>query len=301
MAVDPEALDAAKRHIAKQNAAVTGVEIFKVGRHKPMSGETINFLDSDLAQIAQNYDGKAHPAPIVIGHPQTDAPAYGWVTGLEVKDGKLVADFADIEPEFSALVKAKRYRKISASFWSPSAPSNPTPGQWALKHVGFLGAASPAVPGLKDAEFNANESGIVSFGDDDIADLPAEHLATIARHHHEVAIEKLIADGKLLPLHKDRVLDFVSAVDDGSAVSFSDGSTQSKAEWLLEFIAAQPTMVQFGAFDMGDDGPLQSTRRIDLPSGYSVDQERQSLADAATTIAADEGISFTEAVRRLGG
>ena len=301
MTVNPEALAAAKRHIAKQNAAVTGVEIFKIGRHKPMSGDTINFLDSDLAQIAQSYDGKAHPAPIVIGHPQTDAPAYGWVTGLEVKDGKLVADFADIEPEFSALVKAKRYRKISASFWSPSAPSNPTPGQWSLKHVGFLGAASPAVPGLKDAEFNANESGIVSFGDDDIADLPAEHLATIARHHHEVAIEKLITDGKLLPLHKTQVLDFVSAVDDGSAVSFSDGATQGKAEWLLEFIAAQPKMVQFGAFDLGDDVAFSNIKRNDLPNGSVVDPYRQGLADAANQLVADEGISYVEAVRRLGG
>ncbi len=64
---------ARQREIAKRNAAVSGVEIFKAGRHKPMSGEMINFLDSGLEKIARNYDAGAHPAPIVIGHPQTDA------------------------------------------------------------------------------------------------------------------------------------------------------------------------------------------------------------------------------------
>mgnify|MGYP001111363064 CR=1 FL=1 len=289
-----------QREIAKRNAAVSGVEVFKVGRHKPMTGQVLNFLDSDLAQIASSYDAEAHPAPIVIGHPKTDAPAYGWVTGLEVKDGKLVADFGDIEPEFSELVKAKRYRKISASFWTPDGPSNPTPGHFALKHVGFLGAAAPAVPGLKEAEFNAEESGTVAFGEDDIADLPAFHLATIARHHHEMTIEKLIGDGKLLPLHKSRVLDFVCAVDDGSSVSFSDGGTHGKAEWLLEFIAAQPKMVNFVAMDIDQDMPASKPRRYDLPPGFVVDPDRQAVADAAQIMADDEGISFSEAARRLG-
>lgn len=295
-----EAHAARQREIAKRNAAVSGVEIFKVGRHKPMFGDTLNFLDTDLEKIAANYDAKRHPAPIVIGHPQTDAPAYGWVTGLQVKEGKLVADFGDIEPEFSALVKAKRYRKVSASFWTPDAPSNPTPGQYALKHVGFLGAAAPAVPGLKDAEFKADESGIVAFGEDDIADLPAEHLRIMARHQHEVALEKLIADGRLLPLHKAQMLDFVSALDDGSAVSFADGATKGKAEWLLEFLAAQPKQVTFGALDIGRDAPPSGRKRYDLPSGYVVDPDRQALADAAEIMASEEGISFSEAARRLG-
>lgn len=296
-----EAHAARQREIAKRDAAVSGVEIFKVGRHKAMNGETLNYLDRDLQEIADGYNAADHPAPIVIGHPQTDAPAYGWVTGLSVKGDKLVADVGDIEPEFSALVKAKRYRKVSASFWKPTAPSNPNPGKWTLKHVGFLGATAPAVPGLKDAEFGDTGSDTVAFGEDDIADLPAEHLATIARHHHEVALEKLISDGKLLPRHKASVLDFVCALDDGSAVSFSDGQTQGKSEWLLDFLAAQPQQVQFGAIDLGDKPFPNSTRRQDLPSGFTVDPERQSLADAASAMAEDEGISFSDAVRKLGG
>ncbi len=101
-------------------------------------------------------------------------------------------------------------------------------------------------------------------------------------------------------MHKGQVPDFVSAVDDGSSVSFSDGATKGKAEWLLEFIAAQPAMVQFGAMDMARNAPPTSSKRFDLPPGFTVDPERQALADAADAMARDEGISFTEAARRLG-
>ncbi|WP_432449038.1 hypothetical protein [Aliiroseovarius marinus] len=291
---------AAQRQIAKRNSAVTGVEIFKIGRHKPMFGEALNFLDSDLQQIAASYDAKRHPAPIVIGHPKTDAPAYGWVTGLRVESDKLVADFGDIEPEFSELVKAKRYRKISASFWIPSAPNNPTPGHYSLKHVGFLGAAAPAVPGLKDAAFNSDETGTVEFGDDDIADLPVEHLRMMARHHHEITLDKLVGEGKLLPSHKIQMLDFVSALDDGTSVSFSDGCTQGKADWLLRYLKSQPPMVSFGELDVETNALSNPHQRFDLPHGYVVDPERQALADAAQVMAQEEGISFSEAARRLG-
>jgi hypothetical protein len=283
-----------------QGKTVLGVEIFKAGRHKPMSGAMLNFMDSDLVNIARSYDPDSHPAPVVIGHPQADAPAYGWVTGLRVEGNKLVADFGDIDPDFADLVKAKRYRKISASFWSPNASSNPTPGAYTLKHVGFLGAAAPAVTGLKDAEFKSSVEGVVEFGDDDIVDLPEHHQRTIARHHHDVALEKLIFEGRLLPIHKDQMLDFVSAIDDGQSVSFSDGATKGKADWILEFIAAQPPMVQFGAMDM-NEAPPNSHKRYDIPSGFTVDPDRQGLTDAANQMAQDEGISFSEAVQRLGG
>lgn len=83
-------------------------------------------------------------------------------------------------------------------------------------------------------------------------------------------------------------------------MSHAEKNWRATAEWLLDFIAAQPKVVTFGAIEIDND-PLQSSKHHDVPAGYVVDPERQSLAGAATTLAADEGISFTEAVRRLGG
>lgn len=285
--------------LAQQNVSVTGVEIFKAGRHKPTSGDILNFLDRDLEEVVLGFDAKEYPVPVVVGHPQTNWPAYGWVSSLRVEGNKLVADFDDVDPQFSELVKAKRYRKISASFFRPDGDSNPTPGKWALRHVGFLGAAAPAVPGLKGAEFNAEDAGSIEFGESDIADLPAHHLATMARHHHDVVLEKIINDGKLLPIHKDNILDFVCAVDDGSSVSFADGERHSKSEWLLNFLSEQPKIVSFGAMKIDSDPIPANGARHDLPSGFVVDPDRQALADAATAMSDKEGISFTEAIQRL--
>ena len=47
---------------------------------------------------------------------------------------------------------------MSASFYLPHAAVNPTPGVYSLRHVGFLGAAVPAVAGPPPATFAAGET-----------------------------------------------------------------------------------------------------------------------------------------------
>ena len=154
-------------------------EIFKSGKHTSSQGETLAFSDDDLAAIASSYDASLHHAPIVVGHPKQDAPAYGWVDGIVVKDGRLVATPADLDTAFSELVKQKRFGKVSAAFYRPEDKGNPTPGQWYLRHVGFLGAQPPAVKGLKPIEFN--DEGGVTFGEVDFSDIPSWTLSGIAR------------------------------------------------------------------------------------------------------------------------
>ncbi|WP_211296639.1 hypothetical protein [Neisseria iguanae] len=58
------------------------------------------------------YDPKLHEAPLVIGHPKTDAPAYGWVGGLQADGGVLSADFAQMDDDFVGLVQSGRYKKV---------------------------------------------------------------------------------------------------------------------------------------------------------------------------------------------
>lgn len=142
------------------------IEIFATGSHRSMNGLTLSFGDSDLAAVADNYDPSLHHAPIVVGHPTLDAPAYGWVDALAVRDGRLVATPADVDPAFADLVKVKRYAKVSASFFRPMAPNNPVPGSYYLRHVGFLGATAPAVKGLKPVSFaDDGDSVTVEFSD----------------------------------------------------------------------------------------------------------------------------------------
>lgn len=141
------------------------IHIFKPGTHTAMSGVTLSFSESDLAASAAAYDPAKHEAPLVVGHPKNDSPAYGWVARLAVNGGGLDAEPVQVNPDFAEMVKSGAFKKISAAFYSPSAPNNPVPGVYYLRHVGFLGAQAPAVKGLRTPEFADAEEGVVEFAD----------------------------------------------------------------------------------------------------------------------------------------
>lgn len=142
------------------------IHIFKPGRHTAMGGATLSFSEADLAASAAAYDPALHEAPLVVGHPKDNAPAYGWVKRLGFAEaGGLVAEPDQVDTAFAEMVANGRFKKISASFYSPDAPANPKPGVYYLRHVGFLGAQPPAVKGLRPVEFAASdEAGVVEFG-----------------------------------------------------------------------------------------------------------------------------------------
>jgi hypothetical protein len=141
------------------------IHIFRLGTHTDVSGKTLAFGEAELEASAKAYDPALFEAPLVVGHPQLDAPAYGWVESLSFGQGGLVAAPRQVDPAFAELVRAGRFKKISASFYLPDSPANPAPGVLYLRHVGFLGAAAPAVKGLKPVEFAQAEEGVVEFSD----------------------------------------------------------------------------------------------------------------------------------------
>jgi hypothetical protein len=140
-----------------------------------MSGQALEFSEADLVATAAAYDPARHEAPIVVGHPRDNAPAYGWIRALSASAAGLEAEPQQVDPAFAELVQAGRFKKISASFYAPDSPANPVPGVYYLRHVGFLGAQPPAVKGLRAAtSFAEGEPGVVEFGD-------AWDEATVAR------------------------------------------------------------------------------------------------------------------------
>jgi len=129
------------------------IEIFRAGTHTAVDGRMMSFSDADVAQAAATYDPALSEAPMVVGHPKLDAPAYGWAQSLVAKDGVLYAAPHQVDAAFADMVNAGRFKKRSASFYLPDTAGNPTPGKLYLRHIGFLGAAAPAVKGLRDAQF----------------------------------------------------------------------------------------------------------------------------------------------------
>lgn len=141
------------------------IEIFRAGTHTDSSGNKRTFTLGDVQAMAASYQPQHHEAPLVLGHPNDNKPAYGWVKNLQATpDGRLLMMADQIDAAFSDAVQAGRYKKRSASFYPPHSSGNPTPGNWYLKHVGWLGAQPPAIKGLADASFGMPaRDGAISF------------------------------------------------------------------------------------------------------------------------------------------
>jgi len=128
-------------------------EILKTGKFTSSNGVEKEFNLSDLEKIAADYNPSVSEAPIVIGHPKTNDPAYGWIDSLKVSGDKLIASAKQIVPEFLESLKNGLFKKRSVSL---------TPDGY-LRHVGFLGAELPAVKGLADISFSDDRSADESF------------------------------------------------------------------------------------------------------------------------------------------
>lgn len=146
------------------------IQIFKPGKHTAMSGTALSFSETDLSATAAAYDPAKHEAPLVCGHPKHDDPAYGWVGALSFADGALEAIPTQVDAAFAEMVGKGSFKKISASFYAPDSPSNPVPGVYYLRHVGFLGAMPPGVKGLRNPSFADAEQGVVEFAEWDDVD-----------------------------------------------------------------------------------------------------------------------------------
>ena len=144
-------------------------QIFRSGTHVASSGASVTLSEADLAASAAAYDPALHEAPIVIGHPKDDAPAYGWVASLVADGENLMAVPNQVDAAFSEMVSGGRFKKRSASFYLKGVPGNPNPDVFYLRHCAFLGAAAPAVKGMKPVEFagGASEFMTVEFGEEE--------------------------------------------------------------------------------------------------------------------------------------
>ena len=151
------------------------LEIFKPGTFVSVEGAKITFSAADVAATAAAYDVAKHKAPLVVGHPKMDDPAYGHAATLSLSSSNvLLAEPINVDPAFADAVNNERWDSISASFWSPTNPRNPVPGVFYLRHIGFLGAVPPAVPGLKQPSFaDADDADLITINFADNQQEPA--------------------------------------------------------------------------------------------------------------------------------
>jgi hypothetical protein len=125
--------------------AVTTIrmEVFRAGKQTDSAGKERDWTEADLDKIASSYDPTNHEAPAVLGHPESNGPADGWVKKVWREGKTLFAEIGEMTDDFVEKLKNKRYKKRSISLYPDLS----------LRHIGFLGAQPPAVKGLKDFAF----------------------------------------------------------------------------------------------------------------------------------------------------
>lgn len=123
------------------------IEVFKAGRHSDSQGRVRDWSVEDLDHAVATYDPGHHEAPLVVGHPKDNAPAYGWVEKAKREGDTLFVKSKQVDPAFREMLQAGRFKKRSISFYPDGT----------IRHIGFLGAQPPAVKGLKDAQFQQGQ------------------------------------------------------------------------------------------------------------------------------------------------
>ena len=98
------------------------IHIFKPGKHTCSKRQSLSFTEDHIKASVDAYDPSLHEAPIVIGHPKDNAPAWGWVSGLNYGEDGLTANPDQVDADFEEQVQAGRFKKISASFYPPPPP-----------------------------------------------------------------------------------------------------------------------------------------------------------------------------------
>lgn len=235
---------------ATSAALPDGIQIFRAGRHIDDSGTTHEFSEADVAGMARSYSPALREAPLTVGHPKDNLPAYGWVKSAEVQGGVLVINPHQVEPQFAEMVNAGRFKKRSASFYPPSAPNNPTPGNWYLRHVAFLGAQPPAIAGLKDIQFSEDDAGgVVCFSEETDPPAPAsthqQESLSMTEAEIQALKDKLAAEEKARAEAEAREKAAKEEADKAKAETASFAE-KAKADRTAGFVSFAETQVKAG-------------------------------------------------------
>lgn len=272
------------------------IEIFKPGKHTAVSGAVIDFTESQMQAAALAYDPAVHEAPLVVGHPKDNGPAYGWVKGLQFAEGTVQAEPDQVDPAFAELVNAGRFKKISASWYTPDSPSNPKPGAYYLRHVGFLGAQPPAVKGLKSASFAEAEEGVLEFADwadVDNADLWRRLREWILGKHGVEEADKVVPSYIVDSLKADAM---APTPPMSGGLNYQEGATMLTAEQIATEKAALKTREDAVAAreKAARDKELQEFAESLVQAGQLLPANKATVVSLLATMPEATVISFGE-------
>lgn len=195
------------------------IELFRAGDYAGKGSYTA----ADIDKMVSLYDPAKHEAPLVIGHPEHDAPAWGWLAKVKRQGDVLMGTFKDVQPAFEEMFRKGQFKKRSISFYR-------TPDGPALRHVGFLGAMPPEVKGLADvklASFGAGEFQAIEFKEEE---MDAEQVGKSVTQSLKDFFAEFFKGKKVVELNdgdqQKAIADAVKAAMEPLAAKFTDLETK---------------------------------------------------------------------------
>ncbi len=271
------------------------IEIFRAGKHTDNGGLTAEFSEADIDEIVRKYNAKdpAEQAPLVKGHPALDSPAHGWVERLARRGGTMLARIKNFSDEIVADINAGRFRRVSVALYPDMT----------LRHVGLLGAAAPAVSGLRPVRFSEFDN--IKEYNFDINPAPEDEEKGELR----TEIEKLKKTARLKefrefasrqnisPASAARLVDALEAAY--RADEANTGGGKSAVDTVKEFAREFSKGPEFG--EMKQSAPANRLPARDF-SGTNTPEQRKALHEKAVNLMnASPCLSYEEALLRAWG
>lgn len=289
-------------------------QIFKTGKHKDSKGRIKEWTVEDLDKIVYQAKNVHKDSPICVGHPESNSPAYGWLTNVQRIGNGLYCGFKDVQKEFVEAVKKGLFKNRSLSL----------DGDLNIRHLAFLGAQAPAIKGLEpfcfaDDDDKTQTIEITDFSDiededkskntenerekmEKLEDLQkqldarneqieklqkqiAQGEAAKKRQEFEDFCDKAIEKGNILPKHKECIVNILAACDDMKTFNFADCGEKSAVDTVKEFVGSLKIM-DFEEIANKQDAP---------DSQNFEDVENKPISEQLKEISRKENISINEA------
>lgn len=158
-----------------------------------------DFTLKDLEELVSNFNPSKHEPPVVLGHPKTNSPAYGWVKSLYLKGKSLVANL-EVHKSLLKFIDEGLYKKKSISYWTNYQGT----GKKVLIHLGFLGGVPPQIKGLPDGVSlkDGDEFETIDLEEDRVSRMALRDVAIGYQKHrdHLIDTEGLEKANEIVPV-----------------------------------------------------------------------------------------------------
>ena len=258
------------------------IDILRTGTFRDMSGREATFSAGDLDALA-TATLAADPVPVVVGHPEVDAPAWAWVQDVRRIGDRLQARLRDVDVAFRTAVESGRYTGRSVALVGAD-------GAMRIRHLGFLGGRAPAVEGLAPTQFAGAGDAVRTFAVSIEESWGWDSVATMFRRLREWIISQYgveAADQALPHYEIEQVTSTVDApADAGYAAPVALGASDNH-----------------NATDRSTQHPNTAGRETDVaggpPSIQSSTEPHSEGHDMSGTSGAGPGVTIAELADRM--